>query len=117
MAICISGVNILKLLRLLKKPFSWPKKAAILGRNILGSGFNFRLEVFKGAGAYVCGEETSLLNSMAGLRPFPNPRPPFPTQSGFRGKPTAVCNIETLANIPFILARGGAWLAGIGNPQ
>ena len=90
---------------------------AIIGQNILGSGVNFKIDVYKGAGAYVCGEETSLLNSMAGLRPSPRSRPPFPSQRGFLGKPTAIFNVETLANFPAIISRGGEWFSKIGSPE
>jgi NADH-quinone oxidoreductase subunit F len=88
-----------------------------LGNNILGSGFSFDIQIYRGAGAYVCGEETALLESMEGNRGCPDCRPPFPAQSGFMGKPTAVNNIETLANIPTIITNGGDWYSGIGSPN
>jgi len=93
------------------------RQKGYLGKNIGGSDFSFGIRVFRGAGAYVCGEETSLLESMMGNRASPDCRPPFPAQSGFLDKPTAVNNVETLANVPHIIARGAAWYAGIGSPQ
>ena len=88
-----------------------------LGNNILGTDFCLNILIYKGAGSYVVGEETSLLRSMAGLRPSPGARPPYPAQSGFLGKPTVVNNVETLANIPAIIQNGGNWYSKIGNPD
>jgi NADH-quinone oxidoreductase subunit F len=87
---------------------------ALLGENILGSGFNFQFKVVKAQGAYICGEETALLSSIEGQRPEVRTRPPFPTQQGLFNKPTVVNNVETLANIPFIIQNGGAEFAKIG---
>ncbi|MBN1503727.1 MAG: NADH-quinone oxidoreductase subunit NuoF, partial [Candidatus Eisenbacteria bacterium] len=89
----------------------------LLGENILGSGFNFRVKLSKGAGAFVCGEETALMASIEGRVGEPRPRPPFPAQSGLWGKPTNINNVETWANIPVILSRGGAWYAGLGTEK
>ncbi len=89
-------------------------KAGYLGKNILGSGFNFDLTVHRGAGAYICGEETGLLNSLEGRRGEPRVKPPFPAQAGAFGGPTVVNNVETLTNIPFILNNGGDWFAKLG---
>jgi len=89
----------------------------VLGKNIMGSGFSFTLKVKQGGGAYICGEETALLNSLEGLYNEPRPRPPFPVQSGLFGKPTVVNNLETLANIPLIVMHGGKWFAGTGTPS
>ncbi len=86
----------------------------LLGDNILGSGFSFDLEVYQGAGAFVCGEETALMISIEGKRGMPRPRPPFPAQEGLWKKPTVLNNVETLANIAQITLRGGAWYAAIG---
>ena len=86
----------------------------LLGPDILGSGFGFDLEIYQGAGAFVCGEETALMTSIEGKRGMPRPRPPFPAQSGLWGKPTILNNVETLANVAQILLNGGAWYAGIG---
>ncbi len=86
----------------------------LLGPDILGSGFAFDLEIYQGAGAFVCGEETALMTSIEGKRGMPRPRPPFPAQSGLWGKPTILNNVETLANVAQIILHGGAWYAGIG---
>jgi len=86
-----------------------------LGPNIGGSLFSFPVHVHQGAGAYICGEETALLESLEGKRGEPRVRPPFPPQHGFRGQPTVVSNVETLASVPKILARGADWYCGIGN--
>ena len=88
-----------------------------LGENILGSGFSFRVKLSKGAGAFVCGEETALMASIEGRVGEPRPRPPFPAQSGLWGKPTNINNVETWANVPVILSRGGAWYAGLGTEK
>jgi bidirectional [NiFe] hydrogenase diaphorase subunit len=90
------------------------KKGRLLGRDILGSGFDFDLEIRVGAGAFVCGEETALLASVEGRRGTPSLRPPYPTERGLWGLPTMIQNVETLANVPTILARGAEWFAGIG---
>ena len=82
------------------------EEAGLLGDDILGTGFNFRLEIRPGAGAFVCGEETALLNSIMGERGIPRPRPPFPAVKGLWGKPTVVNNVETLATVPYILREG-----------
>ncbi len=86
----------------------------LLGKNIFGTAFSFDLEVRLGAGAFVCGEETALIASIEGKRGYPRPRPPYPTVQGLWGKPTVINNVETLANIPAILLKGGAWFAWIG---
>lgn len=86
----------------------------LLGENILDSGFDFQFKIVKAQGAYICGEETALLSSIEGQRPEVRTRPPFPTQQGLFNKPTVVNNVETLANIPFILQKGGAKYAAIG---
>ena len=86
----------------------------LLGKDILGSGFDFDIEIRLGAGAFVCGEETALLRSIEGLRGMPTPKPPFPAISGLWGCPTIINNVETLANIPVILTKGADWFASIG---
>ncbi|HUQ02070.1 MAG TPA: NADH-ubiquinone oxidoreductase-F iron-sulfur binding region domain-containing protein, partial [Kofleriaceae bacterium] len=85
-----------------------------LGKNILGSGFECHITVHRGAGAYICGEETALLNSLEGERGQPRLKPPFPAVKGLFGNPTIVNNVETLMNIPFIVDKGGAWFAELG---
>jgi NADH-quinone oxidoreductase subunit F len=86
----------------------------LLGENILGTGFNFSLSMKKGAGAFVCGEETALMASIEGKRGMPRARPPFPAQSGIDQKPTNINNVETWANIPLIINHGSAWYAQMG---
>ncbi len=85
-----------------------------LGKNILGTGIECQLTVHRGAGAYICGEETALLNSLEGLRGQPRLKPPFPAVKGLFGNPTIVNNVETLMNVPLILDKGGAWFNGLG---
>jgi NADH-quinone oxidoreductase subunit F len=89
----------------------------LLGKDILGSGFDFDLEVYRGAGAFVCGEETALMTSIQGKRGMPRPRPPFPAVQGLWKKPTILNNVETLANIPQIILNGGKWYASIGTAR
>lgn len=93
------------------------EEIGLLGDNILGSGFSFRCHIREGAGAFVCGEETALLNSIEGKRGMPRPRPPFPAVKGLWGKPTIVNNVETLANIPYILREGAAKFATMGTEK
>ncbi|MDV7389932.1 NADH-quinone oxidoreductase subunit L, partial [Arthrospira platensis SPKY1] len=88
-----------------------------LGQNILNSGFSFDVDIKLGAGAFVCGEETSLINSIQGLRGEPRNKPPFPAQSGLWGKPTIVNNVETLANVPIIMQKGAEWYNNIGTEK
>ena len=92
------------------------RDAGYLGKNILGSGFDFDILTYRGAGAYICGEETALLNSLEGRRGEPRVKPPFPAQAGAFGQPTTVNNVETLATVPWILRMGGAEYAKIGTP-
>ena len=89
----------------------------MLGKDILGSGFNFDIELRYGAGAFVCGEETALIHSMEGERGEPTVKPPFPAESGFLGKPTNVNNVETFASIPVILLKGAEWFSSIGTEK
>ena len=89
----------------------------LLGKNILGSGFDFDLEIRLGAGAFVCGEETALIHSIEGERGQPRIRPPFPTERGLWGKPTVINNVETLANVPAILNYGAEWFSRIGSDK
>jgi NADH-quinone oxidoreductase subunit F len=92
------------------------REAGLLGKNILGSDFSFDVEVRRGAGAYICGEETALFNSIEGKRGEPRNKPPFPVHVGLFGKPTVINNVETLVNIPLILAQGGKAFADTGTP-
>ena len=89
----------------------------LLGNNIFSSGFNFDVEIKYGAGAFVCGEETALIHSMEGLRGEPTVKPPFPVESGFRGKPTNVNNVETFACISPIILKGASWFSSIGTEK
>jgi NADP-reducing hydrogenase subunit HndC len=91
------------------------REFGLLGDDILGSGFDFDIEIRIGAGAFVCGEETALLRSIEGKRGTPQPRPPFPAQSGLWGKPTLINNVETWANVPPIIVQGAEWFAATGS--
>jgi len=88
-----------------------------IGKNILGSNFSTEIYLHRGAGAYICGEETALLNSLEGKRGLPRVKPPFPANFGLWGCPTTINNIETLANIPPIIEKGGEWFSKIGEPK
>jgi NADH-quinone oxidoreductase subunit F len=92
-------------------------KKGLLGSDILASGLNFNIEMRRGAGAYICGEETALFNSIEGYRGEPRNKPPFPTQAGLFRQPTAVNNVETLANVPLVLRESGAVYARLGTPD
>ncbi len=91
--------------------------AGLLGKNILGSGFDFDLYNHLGAGAYICGEETALLNSLEGRKGMPRFKPPFPANYGLYGKPTTINNTETFASVPVILEKGGNWFLKLGKPN
>ena len=93
------------------------KKAGLLGRNILGSGFSLDVDVALSAGAFVCGEETALIHAIEGKRGMPRDRPPFPAQSGIMGKPTNINTVETLAHAAMILAKGADWFAQVGSEK
>ncbi len=93
------------------------RRRGLLGNNICGTPFNFDIEIRLGAGAFVCGEETALIASIEGLRGTPRVRPPYPAASGLWGKPTLINNVETFANVPTILRKGGAWFAAIGTAK
>jgi NADH:ubiquinone oxidoreductase subunit F (NADH-binding) len=88
-----------------------------LGQNILGSGFNFTINIVRGAGAFVCGEETALLASIEGGLGEPRPKPPYPAVSGLWGRPTIINNVKTWATVPVIMARGATWYASLGTPR
>ncbi|MDI3525391.1 MAG: NADP-reducing hydrogenase subunit HndC [Candidatus Atribacteria bacterium] len=100
----------------LEKAIDQAREYGLLGEDILGSGFSFDIKIRKGAGAYVCGEETALLNSIEGGRGEPRIKPPYPPQKGLWGKPTVINNVETLANIPPIILNGAKWFKNIGTP-
>lgn len=100
--------------RILERALAEAREAGLLGKRVLGSEFSCELHVRRGAGAYICGEETSLLNSLEGKHPFPRNRPPYPVTHGYEDTPTAVNNVETLASVPPIVTRGAAWYAGLG---
>jgi len=98
----------------IKKAITQAEQNGLLGDDILGSGLRFSLSVVRGAGAFVCGEETALISSVEGKAGRPRPRPPFPAVSGLWGKPTNINNVETWANVPQIIERGGNWFSEIG---
>jgi NADP-reducing hydrogenase subunit HndC len=101
----------------LKIALNQAREYGLLGEDILGTGFNFEIDIRLGAGAFVCGEETALIHSMEGLRGEPTFKPPFPSVSGYLGKPTNVNNVETFANIPVILNKGTSWFSKIGTEK
>jgi NADH-quinone oxidoreductase subunit F len=103
--------------RTLNLAISQAREYGLLGENILESGFDFDIEVYRGAGAFVCGEETALMISIEGRRGSPRPRPPFPAVQGLWKKPTILNNVETLANIPQIILNGGIWYASVGSQR
>lgn len=101
----------------LKIAIGQAREYGLLGKDIMGTGFNFDIELRYGAGAFVCGEETALIHSMEGLRGEPTVKPPFPAESGYNGKPTNVNNVETFANIPVIINKGANWFNKIGTDK
>jgi NADH-quinone oxidoreductase subunit F len=100
---------------ILDRALSEGRTAGYVGKNILGQGIDIEVWVHRGAGAYICGEETALLESLEGKRGLPRVKPPFPATHGLYNKPTVVNNVETLANLPHILVRGAEWFASIGS--
>ena len=101
----------------LRTAIAQARERGYLGENILEQGFDFDVEVFLGAGAFVCGEETALIASIEGRRGMPRHRPPFPANSGLRGKPTLLNNVKTYTYVPIIINRGADWFAGIGTEK
>ena len=101
---------------ILERAIQEARPAGYLGKNIWGTGLTVEIYVHRGAGAYICGEETALLESLEGKRGLPRVKPPFPATHGLYGKPTVVNNVETLANLPHIITRGPEWFAAIGSP-
>jgi bidirectional [NiFe] hydrogenase diaphorase subunit len=104
-------------IRRLETAIKQAKRLGLLGSQIFESPFDFKVDIRIGAGAFVCGEETALLHSIQGLRGVPRPRPPYPVESGLWGLPTLINNVETFANIPPIIRKGGAWFASIGTER
>ena len=98
----------------IKEAIQKAESAGLLGSNIMGTGYSLHLEIFSGAGSYLCGEETALLSSIEGKKGRPRLKPPFPTESGLWGKPTLINNVETLSNIPKIIKNGADWYRNIG---
>lgn len=98
----------------LDKALDQAYEAGVLGRNILGSGFNLELTIMRGAGAYICGDETALMESIEGKRGNPRMKPPFPAQIGLFGGPTVINNVETLSCVPHVITRGAEWFNSIG---
>ena len=101
----------------LRRAIEQAREYGLLGDDILGSGFSFDIELRYGAGAFVCGEETALIHSMEGRRGEPTVKPPYPSESGYKGYPTNVNNVETYANIPPIILRGAEWFSSIGTEK
>jgi NADH-quinone oxidoreductase subunit F len=125
MAICAYAVGIEKgivyvraeyplAVKIIGKAIAQAKETGLLGRGILGSDFNFEIEVFQGSGAFVCGEETALIRSIEGARGMPRHRPPYPVERGLWGKPTIINNVKTLTAVPVIIEKGAAWFGSIG---
>jgi len=101
----------------MKEAIRQAERRGLLGADIFGSGFNFKIRVVMGAGAFVCGEETALIRSIEGKVGEPQQRPPYPAQQGLHGKPTCINNVETWANVPVIVNRGADWFASIGTEK
>ena len=103
--------------KIVQKAIAQAKELGLLGKGILETQFDLDVTVFQGSGAFVCGEETALIQSIQGQRGMPQPRPPYPAQTGLWGKPTVINNVKTLASIPPIVERGGEWLKEIGTKK
>jgi NADH:ubiquinone oxidoreductase subunit F (NADH-binding)/(2Fe-2S) ferredoxin len=101
-------------IEMLKEAIQQAKDYGLLGENVLDCGTNVEIVIKQGAGAFVCGEETALINSVEGKRGMPRPRPPFPAVSGLFGKPTCINNVETLANVPMLVQNGASWFSAVG---
>jgi NADH-quinone oxidoreductase subunit F len=106
-----------KWIRMLEKAIADAYAKGYIGANILGTSFSTNIIVHKGAGAYICGEESSLMNSIEGMRGYPRIKPPFPAQFGLWGCPTTINNVETMSNVPLILNNGWEWYSKIGAPK
>src|SRR5437867_714864 len=103
--------------RVLEKAIAEAYAKGYAGKNVLGRGWDCEITLHVGAGAYICGEETALMESLEGKRGYPRLKPPFPAAYGAFGCPTTINNVETLANVPFIIERGAAWFASIGREK
>ncbi|HEV8334981.1 MAG TPA: NADH-quinone oxidoreductase subunit NuoF [Candidatus Polarisedimenticolia bacterium] len=103
--------------RILLQAVQEARARGYVGKNLLGSGYDLEITVYRGAGAYICGEETALLESLEGKLGHPRLKPPFPAQVGLYGKPTSVNNVETVANVPMIVEMGANWYGNIGRPK
>jgi NADH-quinone oxidoreductase subunit F len=103
--------------RLLEKAIAEASTKGYLGKNILGSGFDLNITLYRGGGAYICGEETALMTSLEGGPGYPRVKPPFPAVAGLYGCPTIINNVETLCNLPFIVANGADWFKSYGTPK
>jgi NADH-quinone oxidoreductase subunit F len=103
--------------KVLERAVAEAYEAGLLGKNACGSGYDFDLFVHRGAGAYICGEETAMLESLEGSKGWPRLKPPFPAGAGLYGCPTTVNNVESIAVVPTILRRGASWFAGFGRPN
>ena len=103
--------------RLLQAAIDEALEAGLVGRNACGSGYDFDIHLHRGAGAYICGEETALLESLEGKKGMPRLKPPFPAMAGLYGCPTTISNVETVAVAPTIMRRGASWFAGLGEPR
>jgi NADH-quinone oxidoreductase subunit F len=103
--------------RILTKALQQAEELGLLGRNILGADFNFRISLFQGSGAFVCGEETALIQSIEGFRGMPQHRPPYPVEKGLRGLPTVINNVKTFASVPPIVRHGAEWYRAIGTEK
>ncbi|MEX2574105.1 MAG: NADH-quinone oxidoreductase subunit NuoF [Balneolaceae bacterium] len=101
-------------IRMVDRALEEARNSGFIGENVLGSGFDVRFYTHSGAGAYICGEETSMLESLEGKRGYPRVKPPFPAQKGLWGRPTTINNIETLANVPLVIRNGSSWFRNIG---
>ena len=103
--------------RILEAAIDEALEAGLIGRNACGSGYDFDIHLHRGAGAYICGEETALLESLEGKKGMPRLKPPFPAMAGLYGCPTTISNVETVAVAPTIMRRGASWFAGLGQPK
>ncbi len=106
-----------KWIRMVKKALADAYAAGFVGENICGSSFSTNVVVHKGAGAYICGEESALMNSIEGQRGYPRVKPPFPAQNGVWGCPTTINNVETISNVPMIIDKGWEWYSKVGAPK